>query len=236
MILPPETGSTYGLPVGVERGDAGAAVVHQLGVAGAELDPLDPAVLGELLFGQHHLERGLHVLDLVGHPVGLRQVDDEVGLTHRPSRARREGVRRRRGGAIARLGAGLGPGHQGGDLSVAQDPLALEDAVELGRRVPGRHLARLRHLGDRLRPRPRLVVGLERHRRDHPGVGVAGGTVAVLAVLLQDREDVAIEGRRRARGRVVRCGGMDRRRARDCNQHHRHRDDTHWDHRLLLGG
>ena len=59
--------------------------------------------------------------------------------------------------------------------------------------VPGRHLVIGDARADRARPRPRLCVGDERHRRDRIG------PVARLALVLEDRRDVLREGRRRRR-------------------------------------
>jgi len=93
---------------------------------------------------------------------------------------------------VALRGARINPLRNGGDLVVAQRPVVLEflDAHGLVD-VPGRHLS-IRHARlDRARPRPRLFISGERHRRDRVG------PMARFALLLEDRRNVFRERRLR---------------------------------------
>ena len=102
--------------------------------------------------------------------------------------------RRRHVLRIAFRRAVVHPADDGVDLRVGQRPIVLEllDADRLVD-VPRRHLPVGDAGADRACPRPRLGVGLERHRRDRIGA------VAGLALGLEDRRDVPGEGRRRWR-------------------------------------
>jgi len=55
-------------------------------------------------------------------------------------------------------------------------------------REPGRHLSRNDRRFDRLRPWPRFFIAQQRHRPD------LTWAMAALAILLQDRKDVLVEG------------------------------------------
>src|SRR6266516_1687563 len=59
-------------------------------------------------------------------------------------------------------------------------------------REPGRHLSRNDRLFDRLRPRPCFSVAQQRHRPD------LARPMAALAIFLQDRKNVLVEGDRPA--------------------------------------
>ena len=96
----------------------------------------------------------------------------------------------------SRLGQVGAEGH--GDLGVGQPALVRELAVST-RRMPGRHLARLRHLRDRFRALEHVFVADERERR-----GLAG-TMAGHAVRVEDRGHVFAE-RDGAAARLDRAG------------------------------
>jgi hypothetical protein len=170
--------------------------------------------------GVHHRE---HVMDdpaVAGHRlregevaiVGERRGDAEAAVDVAAARGNREGLRaqhevgcppagggleRRRGRQIARValgGAGLDPASDRGDLFL-REPADTDEISVVGHRLPRRHRACPRRL-ENLRPAPvDLVV------RDQMERSAAAGAMTLLAVLLQDRRDVAGErwiGRRGA--------------------------------------
>ena len=109
---------------------------------------------------------------------------------------------------IALRRAAVHPADDGVDLRVAQRAIVLELLNADGLvEVPGRHLTRGDAVLDRSRPRPRLFVGDERHRRDRIR------PVAGLAFFLEDSRDVLGEGRSR-------LGGLGGREHRDGQQRH----------------
>ena len=90
--------------------------------------------------------------------------------------------------------AGVGPLHDRVDLRGGQAAVVLERAVvRIG--APRRHLAVRDLRADRLRPRARVLVGDQRHRRDF------ARPMAADAAGVEDRRDVTREGRRLRRGR-----------------------------------
>ena len=151
-----------------------------------DLDGADPPVLGQ---PRRHFGLPPGVLRDGGHGV-RRRVDDQV---RRP--AEEPGVvpdivvgehrGRRQVGEVALRRAGVDPTRDGVDLGLGQRPVVLEglDAHRLVD-VPGRHLPGLDAVPDGARPRPRVGVGLQRHRRD------VARPVAVLALGPEDRGHV----------------------------------------------
>ena len=141
----------------------------------------------------HGLVPRVHRVALLG--VG-RRLEDQVGLAVHllevPDVVARPLDRLRHVLHVALGRAGRHPLDDGVDLGVAQRAVVLEvlDAQALVE-VPGRHLPGLHAVADRAGPRPALLVGDERHRRDRIG------PVARLALRLEDRRDVLGEGRRR---------------------------------------
>ena len=172
-------------PFRSRRPDPNFAVVQHLRVTRPHFGGHHPHVFLEV--GLHH-----HVLVVDGaarrHFERLRHLHDYIG---RDVPAGWEHAFRRGGRRVARRGAGVGPARQRVELVGAQHPFLLVGVVlEPGFGKPRRHRLRLRRLLDPERPRPRLLVGEERHRRH------LAGPVAGLAVRLEDGQDVLVEGRR----------------------------------------
>ncbi len=171
----------------VVRCDRSDHVVDDAAIPRPHLDPLDPLVLGEA-GGEDDV--------LVGDGAGCRHLEldrhleDDVGRTDAPAVAPLD--RRRRVLGVTLRPAALRPSHQRVDLGWRQGAVVGEAPV---RRIgePRRHQLLLHGGADGLGPRPRLLVGQERHRPD------LAGPVAALAVPLEDRLDVAVEGERRGR-------------------------------------
>ena len=153
---------------------------------GLGLDRPDPAVLGQARVG---VEVTPPVWGLGGDHERLGNLDDPVGLADLPLGDVAELARRRQVLGVAAGRARVHPSRDGLDLLVAQrvivlEPLHADVLVDVPRRHgPGDHL-----LADRAGPRPRLLVGQQRHRRD------GAGAVALLARALQNRRDVPGEG------------------------------------------
>ena len=101
--------------------------------------------------------------------------------------------------------AGVDPADDGVDLLVAQRRV-VDELLDADRLVemPRRHLARGHARPDRARPRPRVVVGDQRHRAD------AARAMAHLTLVLEDRRDVLAERHLGARGAL--CARRIRRR------------------------
>ena len=152
-------------------------------IAGTHLRGRDPHVRREVRLHEHVL-----VVDGAAcrQLERLRHLDDDVGLDV-PAGGERE--RRRGVGFVARRRAAIGPRVQRRDLAIDQASLVGEVAdARIGE--PWRHLpARDRGL-DGARPRPGLLVGEERHRRDF------AWPMAALTVGLENRKHVLVEGRR----------------------------------------
>ena len=202
--------------VGVREHDE---VVDDRGVAGLDLEALVPEVL---------LEPGLHCSSGTRRRLPCRAAMWVSGTQSRSGCAcfqpleGGELARRRQVGGVALGRALIDPGHDGGDLLLAQVLVAFNGPRVGVRRA--RAACRGRPpLGDRLRPRARLLVAAQRHRPD------VAGPVAGLAALLEDRRDVARVGdaalRRVGLGRGERGaagddrGGEDRGRADDVVVH-----------------
>ena len=160
-----------------------------------ELDRLHPARLGQLLFGDRGGEVDVLILDVVLDEVLLAHVENQIRLTDGPAGAFRPLLGRRRVGRVACRRAGLGPAHQQVDLVLPEGPLIGEDTVLRIGSVPRRHQPGLDLPRDR--PRPGACAGVvgERHRCHHAAEVGAVGTMADLAVLLENRKHVAVEGR-----------------------------------------
>ena len=164
--------------------DVHVRVVHAAVGLGDDLHPLHVAVLGQPRVDD--LGR-VEVGALGGNLEALLHLDHQIGLAVGPFVHARELEGRGRVGGVPPRGAGCDPLDDGGDLGVAQrrvgDVLA-DAAVE----VPRRHLPCHDAVPDRPRPRPRLLVGQQRHR------GPGARPVALLAGPLQQGQHVAREG------------------------------------------
>ena len=165
-------------------------------LARLDLDPADVAVLGEAGIGDEVDEQ---VGALGRHHHVLLHLDDQVGFAVLPGVTVGPLDRRRQVGGVAAWGAAVDPSRDHGDLLVAQARVRFVD-TDRPVDVPGRHLPGLDAALDGPRPGPDLLVGEERHRRG--GLG----PVAALAGALEDRRDVAAEGRRVGVGRRGRRG------------------------------
>ena len=175
------------LPVGTQHGCAlhvglgpieRQRVVHDLSVAGSQLDRLNPLRLGEV-------GRDVEVL-VLDHPVGrdlvlLFHFEHHVRLPDGPAlgidRSRRQIL------GIAPLRTGVRPLDQDLLLVVAQAALVEERALRR-RGVPGRHVTFADFVTNVLGMRPDVVIRQERHRRD------LARTMAGRAVAKEDWGDV----------------------------------------------
>ncbi len=150
-------------------------------VARPHLDGDDVAILGHLRRQHEDAEEVV-----AGRPQRhlLRHGQHQVGLAPLPALG--ESPRRRCVARVALRPAGVGPGGQRGEVPVRQTPVVVE--LHSRDRLPRRHPAALRELLDVLRPAQRLPVSQEREG------GRLAGTVALLAVSLEDGQHVAVEG------------------------------------------
>ena len=182
---------------------------------GLELGHPDPARLGELLLGDLEGDVRLPVLDVVGDRQGLGHRQNEVGLTDQPAGVL-EDSRRRSFGRVAGSRPLVDPAHDGVD-GLRRQAARVGDAMRgLVGGSPGRHLSRLDHLADRLRPGAYLGVVDEAHRRTHARNLRTARPVALLAVALEERLHVAMEGH------VARCGGCRGVRAKSHHENGKH--------------
>ena len=116
----------------------------------------------------------------------LRQLDDVIGLAQLPAIG--EHRQRRHVLQIALRRTLVHPFRDRRDFCVGQPRIVLEHAdARLGH--PGRHLPRYDLVLDRSRPRPGILVGQQRHRRD------LAGAVARDAARVQNWRDVVSKGR-----------------------------------------
>ncbi len=151
-----------------------------------------------------------------------RQGDDVIGLAELPA----VGERRHPGlvGRIAARRAGVHPLHDRVDLRVAQPRVVRERAVR-GIGKPRRHLPQRDFLLDRSGPRPHLVIGAKRHRRDF------AGPVTRNAVGVENRRDVSCECRRRDSARRLCCAPRRLRLNTENNRRHEQADEEQVTHR-----
>ena len=168
--------------------------------AGPHFDRLNPFVLAE---SRRHAE--VLVLDgaVCRDRIVLRHRHDGVRLANLPA----VGVLRSRGQirGIALRRAGARPPDDRVPVGVAQPAIVREPAVRRIR-VPCWHPAARHLLADRLRPRPRVLVRQERHRRD------LARPMTRRAVLVKDGRDILRVGRHGARclGSLLRALNADR--------------------------
>ena len=115
---------------------------------------------------------------------------------HGQIRMRQPGLARSRHGrqigGVSLRRAVAGPAPDGVDLGLGQAARALEIPMAW-LRLPGRHVAAGRHLGDERRPLGGVRIAHQRKGRDFTGA-VAGNALPV-----EDRRDIAGEGGRRSR-------------------------------------
>ena len=142
----------------------------------------------------------------------LRHRDDDVGFADVPFIDVAELPRCGHVGQVPLQRAGVGPLRDGRDFLVGQRRIALEmlDA-DVAIDVPGRHLAGLHLRLDRSRPRPRVLITDQRHRRDR------AGPMAVLAGALEYRGHVF--GERHALRRRGRTDGAETQQREQCALH-----------------
>ena len=166
-------------------------VMEDFGIAGFHLECLDPFVFREV-------GRDLEIL-IRDFAVG----GNRIVLTHRKHRVRGadrpaafvRGLRGQIGGFPFRRAA-VGPAHQRRLVRLAQTTVVEEFAVlRIG--MPWRHRAFADLRGNGFRPRPRILEGQQRHRRN------LARPMAVRAVLIEDRRDFLAE--RRHGGGRLRC-------------------------------
>jgi len=159
----------------------------------------------------------------VGLHGDLGALDDQVRLARMPRGAVLEHARHRHVLHVAARRAGIGPLRDLRDFCIAQRWIVLVVLnADVLFDVPRRHRALLvANRGARLhraRPRPRVLVGEERHR------GHLAGPMAVLAAALQNRRDVPGKRDSVARLRRRRCGS-------GLLSAHRRREHRHTKHR-----
>ena len=175
---------------------------------GANFRHLNPFIPGE--FGRHNFVGVINVA-LRGQRDGFRHGYDLIGLRNIPAGG--PGARRGRIMRVAFGSIGVGPGDEGGNF-LGGERRIIRKVAELGIGEPGRHDAR----GDFVRNdwcvEPGLVKGDERHGRDF------AGTMAGLAMLLQDGQNIAIKSRRRRGGGFL-LGASDRKTAQGEPGHNR---------------
>ncbi len=169
------------------------SLASQIG-ARPELPGADRDIVGQHLVGELHGEHTLHVLRFVRQDV-LRHLDDQIGLAERVSAVVGVGEpdRRRRLGLVARRRAAVHPREDGVDLLVAETALVREDPLG-GVGKPRRHLAAFDLQRDGAGPRPRVLIGHERHRRDQAADVLPRRPVARHAIGLEDRRDLLVKG------------------------------------------
>ena len=157
-------------------------VVDDLPIAGKDLDRGHELV--GLEAGRDHL---LHeLIGAVRADLDRVDLEDDVGRAERPLDF--DDGRRLGSFAVTARRARRYPAHDGVDLGLVQAAVVLPRAVA-GIGVPRRHHVVFDVSGDRLGPRPRLVVGPQRHRTD------LVGRVAVHTTGVEDRRHVVVVGR-----------------------------------------
>ena len=161
--------------------------MRDAGVFRQELDGADPARLAEV--DLDHLLREEVVT--VGRHLDAVERDDVVGFAELP--ALLEGRCFGQVGGIALRCPGLRPVDDRFDLGRGERDV-VRPHVPVGVAAPRGHVAVLHRASDRAGPRPCFPVRHERHRGD------LAGSMALHAVLEEDRRDVAAVGRRVGRG------------------------------------
>jgi hypothetical protein len=124
-----------------------------------------------------------------------RHLENHVRLSDLPSVGERGQRRQLRRIALTRVG--IHPLHDRVDLRLRQAPIVLERAMLLIGK-PRRHRPRADLVADRPGPRPHVLEGDERHRRDF------AWPMACHALAVQNRRDVLAERRRVLRRRHAR--------------------------------
>lgn len=158
-------------------------VMHDAPIPRPDLDRLYPPVLFET--GRH---RKILIFDSPGRR-NLKRLGRQRQIGMQPVRP---GLFRGRIPRIAFLRARICPFCKSFDILNAQRPVIRKmPATRI--RPPRRHLARPHLIPNRLRPRPCFVVSPQRHGSDLPRA------MAFLAVILENREDVAKERHRQYR-------------------------------------
>src|SRR3954467_9917160 len=156
--------------------------MHRGRVARPDVDRGDVRVLRQR---RRHREAAVHV---AGHRrrirFGVRK--HEIGLAERPSAV--EVFWRWKIGEGSLRRAVVDPFRDGVDL-VLPEHTRLGEVAARRRRLPGRHLMRLRHVLDGVGMRRGVAVRHQRERRDVAGV------MAALAAVLEDADDFIAEGR-----------------------------------------
>ncbi len=185
--------------------------MHGLAVAGLDVDRGDVLLRSQM---RRHREAAIHVADR-RRRVRLRVLQNHVGLPERPPAIEIE--RRGQIGRISFRRAVVGPTRDGVDVRLRENARAIEDAAAQ-RRLPRRHLARLRHVLD---IRCALVRFGVRHQRERTDIA---GVMAGLATRLKNADDFLVESRavdRRGMGRALPCA--DERERKCCSK----KDATH---------
>ena len=219
---------------GNQAPDGGNDVVNRRSVT--ILDRLDPAVFGKHVLGDLNGDVDVDIPKVVVHAVWLIEPHDQIGLSERPFACIGQGRLEELGHGrrvrwISCGGASLGPCDNRRLLLVFEDSLVLERSLVPISGGPGGHPAfphGCRHPGG---PSARVLVGDQRPRCDLASHVRTGIPVTRLAVLLQDGQNVRIEGRslvrsgrgpvrrrhseRLLRGQRISCGWADDGQSRD---------------------
>jgi len=162
-------------------------VVHDTRISRLEFDGFDPFPLAQSRWQYEHSE----LVAAVGlDSERLRNGVDHVGRTEIQSESNWHSGGASRG--VAFRTTGLVPGEQSRDLGVGKHP-GITERIALSRGGgPGRHAVIGREARDVGGPFSRLLVDQERERCN------LARPVAVLAMLLKNRSDIAVIRRRRA--------------------------------------
>ena len=186
-------------PIGIPRADVDDGVMHVRAAGGSNFGHLHPFVFGEA--GGDDLIGVVHVT-VRGQRHRFGHAHDDVGLRNRP--ALRPLARGWRCVRIAGGRSGICPVNERLNF-LQRERWIVGEMADGGIGKPRRHFAFGGGIGDGAREGARLSVGHQWHGADF------AGAVAALAVLLKDRENVAIKrGRRdqclRRLGRRLRRG------------------------------
>src|SRR5262249_55824189 len=160
----------------------GHGVVYHLTVAWPDFDLLHPFVFGKV-GGNYKI---LIINSAGGRHREVRRLENDIRLADAPAVGDVDG--RRSILRIALADAALGPGDQRVDFALGEGALIGEPAM-LGRvGEPGRHYSQQHRFANGPGPGQDVLVRQERHWRH------LAGPVAGLAALLQNRQDVLMEG------------------------------------------